>query len=160
MPLAIEQFTDPTLTSGDIFQGVPDLVGPFRRFDPRRARTLVVNRPESVGGGTETVTGAFFFDPAAFRAVPTGNPAKARNGNLGRNLFDGPGINQWDLTLIKRVKLADTRHFELRADISNLFNHALFYPPITTVDDASLMFGQVTQAAPGRVIQFSLRYGF
>jgi len=160
LPLAIVQFTDPTLTSGNIAQGVPDLVGPFRRFDPRRTQTLIVNRPESIGGGTEAVTGNFFFDPAAFRAVPIGDPAKARNGNLGRNVFDGPGINQWDLTIIKRVKLAERRHFEFRADISNLFNHALFNQPNTTVDDASLMFGQVTLAAPGRVIQFSLRYGF
>src|SRR5262249_44668853 len=53
--------------------GRPDIVGPYRRFDPRHVRTFVIN-------GTP-VTGNFFFDPTAFRD-PVGTSSSPSAGNL------------------------------------------------------------------------------
>jgi hypothetical protein len=148
-PLFIQQRTNPTLTT-DFYSGTPDFVGPYVGFDPRLVQTIVVN-------GVAT-TGHFLFDPNAFRAVPVDNPAAARNGSLGRNVFDGPGLNQWDLSIIKRIKITESQRIELRSDISNLFNRALFDVPETSVEAPN--FGQVIRAGPGRTIQLALRYSF
>ncbi len=152
-PLQILQELDPLYRQANCCEtvaGIPDLVGPFRRYNPRRVRTLMT---PLWGPGA----GNFFFDPAAFRYVED-DLSQMRSGTLGRNLFDGPGIVQLDATLIKQIKLREKHVFEIRADINNLLNHALFENPHTRLDDPA--FGQVTSAGPGRMIQFSLRYSF
>jgi hypothetical protein len=73
-------------------------------------------------------------------------------------VFDGPGMNLWSTSLIKRFRVRESQHIALRADIRNLLNHANFQPPALSVTDPR--FGQVTAAAPGRNIQLSLRYDF
>jgi hypothetical protein len=126
------------------FQDRPDLVGSYRRFDPKEVRTLNVNGKE--------VTGNFFFDPTAFRQTTT------RDGNLGRNVFDGPGFNFTSISISKRTPLFKTHEAEIRADIFNLFNQVNFGSP--DEDITSSTFGQVRSAASARWIQLSLRYRF
>lgn len=151
LPLAIFQQPDPTFSGNDFFPGgAPDFVGPYVRFDPRTLQTITVN-------GVPT-TGHFFFDPNAFRVVPADDPTQARQGNLARNVFDGPGVNQWDLSIAKRVALFESQSIEIRTDIRNLFNHALFDNPNTVVDDPG--FGIITSSGLGRNVQFGVRYTF
>jgi len=145
LPLDIYQTSDPTLSQGD--HGVPDLVGDFRRVDPRKAQT-----PPS-GGLSQR--GNFFFDPSAFRVVPV---TLARNGNLPRMSFDGPGFDMWSVSIAKTYRIAASQQIVLRADIRNLFNHANFDSPNVVADSA--LFGQVTSAAPGRTVQYSVRFVF
>jgi hypothetical protein len=53
------------------------------------------------------------------------------------------GINDWDVSVIKRIRLTPERmKFELRGEAKNLMNHAMFNPPVT--DPTSSLFGQVT----------------
>jgi hypothetical protein len=157
LPLDIQQQFDPTLTTGN-FNGIPDFVGPYVRLDPRRFQTIIVNGVP--------VSGNFFFDPNAFRAVQVSDPSQARPGTLGRNVFDGPGLQLWDLTVIKRIKIHESQSIELRTDIRNLLNRPLFEEPDTFVpssDFESSRFGMVTSSGigvGGRTIQFSLRYSF
>jgi hypothetical protein len=157
LPLSIQQFIDPTLTNATR-PGIPDFVGPFVRYDPRQFRTIMVNGVP--------VSGNFFFDPNAFRAVPTDDPTQARAGTLGRNVFDGPGLNLWDMTIVKRFRVSESSNIEFRADIRNLFNHALFDLPgleVPTEDFEFSNFGRVTSSGSGvggRQVQFSLRYSF
>ena len=136
----------------------PDLIGPFRRLDPRNVTTFVVNGA--------TVTGHFFFDPTAF-AVPAGGLESGENGNLGRNVFDGPGINLTSLSVAKRNRIFKSHELELRADITNLFNHANFTAPQTVmpsngvgISTYSEGFGIVTSTLGGRAIQLSMKYRF
>ena len=150
LPMDFFQSNDSTLTGQSIFSR-PDLVGPFVRFDPRHERTVVVDGVPQ--------TGHFLFDPSAFRVVTARTLADARPGTLGRNVFDGPGLNLWSVSINKRIHLAGSQHLNFRADIRNLFNHANFQVPLTEVD-GSPTFGQVVQAAPGRNVQLSLRYSF
>jgi hypothetical protein len=142
MPMPITLSTDPAVNSlGDR----PDFVGPFVRFNPRSFQSLTTD-------GTKQ-TGHFLFDPNAF-----GDPGRNKQGTLGRNVFDGPGLNLSSVSLAKRFPIRDTHHIAVRADIRNVFNHANFQVPFLGLTDPQ--FGQVTSAAPGRNIQLSLRFDF
>jgi hypothetical protein len=150
LPLDIIQIDDPTL-SGIFSSGSPDFVGPFVTFNPRQVRTIVVDGVP--------VTANFFFDPNAFRRVEVTSSANAREGNLGRNVFSGPRLSLWSLSLIKRIHIVESHELELRADIRNLFNHALFAQP-TPEFDATPPLGVISSSGPGRNVQVSLRYSF
>jgi len=142
MPMPITLSTDAAVNS---LADRPDFVGPFVRFDPRSYRSLTTS-------GTKQ-TGNFLFDPGAFR-----NPERNTQGTLGRNVFDGPGLNLSSASLAKRFPVGESHNIALRADIRNLFNHANFQMPFLGLTDSH--FGQITAAAPGRNIQLSLRYDF
>lgn len=48
--------------------------------------------------------------------------------NTGRNTLQMPGINNFDMSLGKRFNITESKAFEIRADASNVFNHAQFTP--------------------------------
>ena len=48
--------------------------------------------------------------------------------NTGRNTLQMPGINNFDMSLGKRFSITETKAVEIRADASNVFNHAQFIP--------------------------------
>jgi hypothetical protein len=47
-------------------------------------------------------------------------------GNMGRNIFRGPGFNDWDASAAKTWKLSERLNLQLRAEIFNLLNHPNF----------------------------------
>ena len=147
MPIDIVQFPTGTGISGLIPYRVPDFVGPYKRLNPRKSQTLVVNG--------NALTGNFYFDPGAFRQAGVDY---TQPGSLGRNVFSGPGINLWSLSIIKRIRITESQHLSLRSDIRNLFNRAHFESPTTPLPNST--FGQVPGAGPGRNVQLSLKYTF
>jgi hypothetical protein len=56
-------------------------------------------------------------------------PAANSFGNLGRNVFYGPGFTNFDLALIKNTKITETVNLQFRADAFDLFNHPNFGQP-------------------------------
>ena len=146
MPIDIAQFPDGTLGPMAPYR-VPDIVGPYKRFNPRDRQTLVVNG--------SSFTGNFFFDPGAFRQAGTDY---TQPSSLGRNAFSGPGINLWSLSIIRRIRITESQHVSLRSDIRNVFNRAHFDNPSTLFPNTT--FGQVSSAGPGRNVQLSLKYTF
>ena len=82
----------------------------------------------------------------------------ARFGNLGRNVFHGPGIDNWDVVAFKRIKLAEGHRLEFRAESLNLFNHTQFMNPISNIANAD--FGRVQDTRDPRIVQLALRYTF
>ncbi|MGH9465914.1 MAG: hypothetical protein ACRD1Y_01035, partial [Terriglobales bacterium] len=88
------------------FRDRPNLVGnPYLPFNP---------------------TGSY-LNPAAFAL-----PAAGTYGNLGRNTFYGPGLNNFDLSLVKLTSIGGDRSLRLRAEFFNAFNHPNFASPSTT----------------------------
>lgn len=146
MPIDIVQFWAGPL-NGVVPYRVPDFVGPYKRLNPRKSQTLVVNG--------NALTGNFFFDPGAFKQA---GADYTQPGTLGRNVFSGPGINLWSLSIIKRIPITESQYFSLRSDIRNIFNRAHFENPTTPLPNAT--FGQVSSAGPGRNVQLSLKYTF
>ena len=83
-------------------------------------------------------------------------------GNATRRVFYGPGIENFDLTLKKRVRLGDAKSLEFRAEAFNALNHAQFYGPASVdgqVDDTQ-HFGDIVGAASPRLIQLVGKFNF
>jgi hypothetical protein len=57
------------------------------------------------------------------RYIKAGQGALA---NAGRNTVPMPGINNFDVSLGKKFNFTEKKLFEIRADFSNLFNHAQY----------------------------------
>jgi len=82
-------------------------------------------------------------------------------GNVPRRFFYGPGINNFDLTLTKVLKVRESKSFEFRLEAFNAFNHAQFYGPAAVdgeVNDPH--FGQVVSNAAPRLVQLAVKFAF
>jgi outer membrane receptor protein involved in Fe transport len=102
-------------------------------------------------------------------------PAPGTFGNAGRNIFRGPGLHVWDLSLVKTWKAAERYSLQLRAEFFNVLNHPNFAnPSVLFNNDLSVpdTFGLVT-ATPdvaganpvigtggARNIQFGLKFRY
>jgi hypothetical protein len=111
------------------------------------------------GAGPQTVAEWFnvncFNTDALALALANGTP---RFGNSGRNILTGPGIQQWDVSLIKRSAIAENWNLEFRAEFFNIFNHPNFGLPGATIDTQGA--GVITSAGSPRDIQLGLKLKF
>jgi Carboxypeptidase regulatory-like domain/TonB dependent receptor-like, beta-barrel len=103
-------------------------------------------------------------DPANGPAFNTGCfsvPALGQLGNSPRRFFYGPGIENFDLALIKHVAFEKTRNLEIRLEAFNVFNHPQFYGA-GAVDGniVSPTFGEIEAAAAPRFIQLAAKFSF
>ena len=67
-----------------------------------------------------------WYNPAAFLAPPSGS---GFYGNLGRDTLTGPGVTEWDFSLLKDFELHERMRLELRGEAFNLLNHTNFNTP-------------------------------
>ncbi len=86
------------------------------------------------------------------------NPALGTFGSGGRNLIRGPGINNWDVSFIKRTRIVEGVDLQFRAEFFNLFNHTQAAGVNTSFGAAA--FGQVVSARDPRITQLALRLLF
>jgi len=112
------------------------------------------------------------FKTDAF-AVPT--PCSATNhtlacfGNAGTGILYGPGSQNWDMTLAKRIPigLGEGRALQFRAEAYNVWNHVNF----SSVNSTAMIpapgaapvnpdFGQISGPGTPRIIQLSLRFEY
>jgi hypothetical protein len=87
--------------------------------------------------------------------------ARGQLGNVPRRFFYGPGIDNFDMTLAKLLRLTDSKSFEFRLEAFNVFNHAQFYGPASVdgeVNDPH--FGQVVSTAAPRLVQLAAKFAF
>ena len=68
-----------------------------------------------------------YLNPAAFA-----QPLPGTYGNLGRNAFSGPGLNDFDMSFVKSQQISRDWLFRLRAEFFNIWNHPNFANPSTT----------------------------
>ena len=86
------------------------------------------------------------------------DPALGSFATTPRSICCGPGENQWDFTVSKRIAISEARYFQFRADIFNVFNKTQFYNPDGNFSNTT--FGQVLQAREPRLVQFALKFYF
>jgi hypothetical protein len=127
--------------------------GTPQTYDPRTSSLVNTSK-------TSTNTAAlpyYYFNPNVFALEPFGIV-----GNEGRNNFHGPGINNTDLDLTKRVYLtsSERRWLELRLEAYNAFNHTQFSATSVTGSINSTNFGRVLSAATARTIQLGAKFYF
>jgi hypothetical protein len=102
--------------------------------------------------------GKAYFNTSLFSPEPLG-----QIGNSPRRFFHGPGIDNWNLSMLKDAKLKEGLSMEFRAEFFNVFNHAQFQGAFSTdgtIDDGEGAFGYVTTAADPRIGQMALKLRF
>ena len=103
--------------------------------------------------GPETVDQ--WFNTAAFTPVSSGT-----FGNELRNRLRGPGFQNLDLTLQRRLRLGSRVAATLRWDIFNVFNTTNFGLPNRNISDAAT-FGTISSlSADARIMQVAARFSF
>ena len=101
----------------------------------------------------------YWFNPSAFA-----NPAAGTIGNASRNPLFGPGLDNFDFSLIKDLAITESKYFEFRFEFYNIFNQTLFAAP--NGNFASANFGRIlgVQAGStngnGRVVQLAGKFYF
>jgi hypothetical protein len=101
-----------------------------------------------------------WFNPNAFIPAPYGT-----YGNLGRGTFNGPGLTEVDLSILKNIAVSERVSLQFRAEFFNLMNHVNYASPNTTVftntgavsPTAGMINGLATNP---RQIQFGLKLTF
>jgi hypothetical protein len=136
-----------TITSGvdNNFDGLTndraDLIGnPF--LDPNRPRNEVV---------------AQWFNIAAFSK--TTQAANSYDGTAGRNILDGPGLKNVDMTIARSFRLTETKSLQFRGEATNALNLVNLSNPGTNANSTST-FGKITTANPMRQVQLGLKFVF
>lgn len=146
----------------------PNLIGKIKTIDPRKVSSFsgaAANCSGQSPNAAGNITGNFYIDPTAFDCfynfdanflplLPLGSIASF--GDLGRNTIRGPGINNWDISFLKKIKLSENKAFEFRGEMFNAFNHAQFLNPDTGGFDGT--FGQISQTRGPRLVQFALKF--
>ena len=114
-------------------------------------------RADYIGGGYyldgSDRTVQKWFNTAAFVRAPD-----TRRGSLGSNVLTGPGMVVFDLSARKEFRVTEQVGLRFQGDFFNLFNHANFNNPNTTVTNSN--FGTISGSGPGRNIQFGARVTF
>lgn len=77
-------------------------------------------------------------------------------GNLGRNIFRGPGRANVDFGIHKQFPVTERTALELRIEAFNALNHANFENPSNELTDSDFM--RITDAYDPRILQFALRF--
>lgn len=87
-------------------------------------------------------------------------PAPFRFGNAPRTLSDarGPGLQNFDLSLVKKTGITERVNLQLRFEFFNAFNRANFGTPGTTLGTAQ--FGVISSTGPARMVQVAAKLVF
>jgi hypothetical protein len=122
-------------------------------------RVMLVGQPQLSWGSRSFER---FFNTEAF-----GRPPQGYYGDAPISPVRGPGLNNWDITLMKQFRLwSETSNLQFRSEFYNAWNHGQF----ATVDTDAVFdpsgaqvngnFGQLNSNRSARIIQFSLRLQF
>lgn len=114
---------------------VPNQVGPFSKLK---------------GIGTNNL----WFDKTAFV-----QPSGAVLGNVGKNVYSGPGSVSFDASAMRTFPVHEQVALQFRLDAFNVLNHPIFNNPSTSLTDSN--FGKVTGTANGgRALQLAATLSF
>lgn len=140
-------------------------VNPFNM--PDRVNSPECKNPVNPGNPDHYIKVECFVAPN--RGSATVPPTQApRLGNTGRNSIIGPGISNFDLSLIKNSKIRERFNLQFRAEFFNVLNHPNFQVPDRTV---AQLFNQsfaridtagklIATSTTSRQIQFALKLTF
>jgi hypothetical protein len=97
--------------------------------------------------------GGTYFNTSLFSPETLG-----QFGNANRRFFHGPGINNWDIALLKNVQLRESMTLQFRAELFNAFNHTQFNNPVGNINDST--FGVIQSAGNPRIGQVAVKFLF
>ena len=86
------------------------------------------------------------------------NPSAGLTGNSALNTMVGPSQGGYDVSLSKKVTIAEGRFFTFRADVIDALNHPIWANPTTNINSTS--FGRITAASGNRTVTLNARFDF
>ena len=126
---------------------------------PTEGTRVVVTGNPVLPGGQRTFY--HYFNTGVFAPPAVGTP-----GDAATTLFRGPGIDNFDLSLLKDFYIYERVHVQFRAEAYNAFNHTQFSAVNTAAQfnpsgqQVNKLLGQVTAARDPRIMQLGLRLYF
>ncbi len=112
------------------------------------------DRPNVVGNpNLANPDPSLWFDPGAFALPEFGS-----FGNAGRNIINGPPLNNVNFSILKDTQLGETTTLQFRAEFFNFFNTSNFGAPGTFFGTPG--FGQILSAHEPREVQFGVKLLF
>ena len=95
------------------------------------------------------------------------DPANFGIGTAAKDLIRGPGINNWDLSLLKNFRLGESRRLQFRWETYNTFNHSQFTGvdtgtrfDVNTGANTNSRLGQYTATRDARRMVLALKFYF
>jgi hypothetical protein len=128
--------------------------------EPNGINNYGVDEPDVAPGSLDLNrnprNGRPYFNTALYSENALGTP-----GNASRRYFHGPGMQNFDMALLKNLHLAESKSLQFRLEAFNVFNHAQFFGP-QAVDGniSSTTFGQAVSAAAPRLVQAAVKFTF
>jgi hypothetical protein len=135
--------------------------------EPNGINNYGVDVPDYTGGPLDLNhnprNGQPYFNTSQFSENALGTPGTAK-----RRFFYGPGLDNYDVALLKNVRLTESKSLQFRLEGFNVFNHTQFFGP-QSVDGniadkgsstSTTNFGQVVSADPPRLVQLGAKFFF
>ena len=128
--------------------------------EPNGINNYGVDEPDFTAGPLDLNhnprNGQPYFNISLFSQNALGTPGSAK-----RRFFSGPGMDNYDMALMKTLRLTESKSLQLRLEGFNIFNHAQFFgPQAVNGDISSSTFGQAVSATPPRLVQLGAKLLF
>ena len=139
-PIRLDTQDDTELINSLFFLGTeaPSRVAPFQKLNPK-------------------TNGNFWFNPNDFADPPLGQ----FNNGTERTICCGPGLNDWDFSVHKKIPLKESTYLQFQAEFFNIFNHTNFANPDGHFTDGVTEFGKITATSVDqREVQLVLKLYF
>ena len=129
--------------------------------EPNGINNYGVDEPQFTPGpldlNSNPRNGNHYFNTSLFGLQALGTP-----GNARRRFFFGPGLDNYDMALMKSLPFSESKSLQFRLEAFNVFNHAQFFGPSSVngnINDTS-GFGQVVSANSPRLVQAAIKFIF
>ncbi len=135
--------------------------------EPNGINNYGVDEPQYMPGrlnlNSNPRNGESYFNTSLFGCTSTGCPLQplGQPGNAKRRFFYGPGLDNYDMALMKTVPLSESKSLQFRMEAFNVFNHAQFFGSASVDGNInSSNFGQVVGAGSPRLLQAAVKLIF
>ena len=122
--------------------------------------SFTTSRPNLIGDPTagQDPRGQW-VNPTAFDFPRDEQGTRIRvQGDVGRNIIQQPGINNWDVGVFKNFTLSDRVRLQFRGETFNTFNHTQFGAAQMNISNPT--FGRISSTRGPRRTQLGLRLTF
>jgi hypothetical protein len=123
------------------------------------ANNFLIDTPRYLPGALHINKDGRNGNPVQHSTFPEELPGQ--QGNAKRRIFYGPGIDNYDASLQKTIRIRESKSLALRLEAFNVFNHAQFFGP-AAVDgqEEDPHFGNIVSAASPRLVQLAAKFAF
>jgi Carboxypeptidase regulatory-like domain/TonB dependent receptor len=128
--------------------------------EPNGINNFGVDEPDYTGGSLhlnyDSRNSQPYFNVSHFSQNTLGTTGTAR-----RRFFHGPGMDNYDLALLKEVSLTESKVLQFRLEGFNVFNHSQFFGSQAVDGNIdSSTFGRVLSATSPRLLQLGAKFFF